>query len=281
MKSDHRFLQVDVFGAEPLRGNPVAVVLDGDGMDDAQMQRFADWTNLSETTFVTAPTHPQADYAVRIFTGERELPFAGHPTLGTAHAWLAAGGHPKGEVVYQECGLGLVAIRRGLSTERLSFAAPSPRRTGPLDGSEVAVLARGLGLAPSAIVDHSWCDNGPPWQAVLLESAAQVLAIEADPVVLAGRFVGVVGAQPPGADTQFEVRAFFPAVSGMGEDPVTGSLNAAAGQWLIESGHAPDHYRVAQGTRLGRAGRVDIDLIDGSVWVGGVCTIVLRGTAVL
>ena len=281
MSAGRPFAQVDVFAAEPLRGNPVAVVLEADGLDAGRMQRLADWTNLSETTFVTAPTRPEADYAVRIFTGARELPFAGHPTLGTAHAWLEAGGRPHGEEIVQECGVGLVRLRRGPAEGQLSFAAPPPRRTGPLDEAELGVLADGLGIGRADIVDSSWCDNGPPWQAILLGSAAQVLAVDPDPGILTGRFVGVVGAHEPGADTQFEVRAFFPAAHGLGEDPVTGSLNAAAAQWLVGAGHAPARYTVAQGTRLGRRGRVDIEVVDGTVWVGGHCTTVLRGTAAL
>lgn len=275
------FFQVDVFAGPPLTGNPVAVVLDCDGLDPVRMQRFTTWTNLSEATFVTAPTHPDADYAVRIFTGSGELPFAGHPTLGTCHAWLAAGGQPRGELVVQECGLGLIRIRRDEATGALSFAAPPRRRTGPLEGTDLAPLVRGLGLDRAEVVGHEWCDNGPPWQAVLLGSAERVRAVRPDAAALAGRFVGVVGPQPAGSDTDFEVRAFCPTAHGIGEDPVTGSLNAALGQWLIGSGRAPASYRVAQGTALGGAGRVAVELVGDTVWVGGRCVTVLGGTAAL
>lgn len=278
MSLTRTFAQVDVFSSRPLLGNPVAVVLEGSGLDSTQMQRFTSWTNLSEATFVTAPTHPDADYAVRIFTGDRELPFAGHPTLGTCHAWLAAGGRPRGELITQECGGGLIGIRRDEADGALYFAAPERRRTGPLDGADIDAIAQGLGVARSEIVDHQWCENGPPWQAVLLRSATQVLALHPDAAQLAGRYVGVVAAHQPDADTQFEVRAFFPAAHGLGEDPVTGSLNAAIGQWLIGSGLAPERYRVAQGTRLGRAGRVSVERVDGTVWTGGQCVTVLEGT---
>jgi PhzF family phenazine biosynthesis protein len=266
---------VDVFSATPLLGNPVAVVLDGNGLDDAQMQRFAAWTNLSEATFVTGARHPDANYAVRIFTGSRELPFAGHPTLGTCHAWLAAGGTPRDEVIVQECGIGLVRVRRS-ADGALSFAAPERRRSGPLDDADVDAIARALAVPREEIVDHQWCDNGPPWQTLLLRSAEQVRALRPRGAQLADRFVGVVAPQPSGG---YEVRAFFPTAFGIGEDPVTGSLHAAIGQWLIGAGLAPERYRATQGGSLGRAGQVTVELADGTVWVGGQCTTVLRGTA--
>jgi PhzF family phenazine biosynthesis protein len=272
---------VDVFTAVPLLGNPVAVVLDPEGLTTEQMQAFTDWTNLSEATFVGPPTHPDADYSVRIFTSGRELPFAGHPTLGTCHAWLAAGGAPKGEAVVQECGVGLVPIRLDPGTGALSFRAPERRRSGPLDEADVDLIARGLGIDREDIVDHQWCDNGPPWQAVMLRSAADVLDLQPGSALLDGLFVGVIGPHPSGAATQFEVRAFFPTVHGLAEDPVTGSLNAALGQWLIGSGLAGAGYTAAQGTRLGRAGRVRVERVDGGVWVGGHSVTVLEGTATI
>ena len=281
MSRSRAFTQVDVFTDRPLFGNPVAVVLDAHGLDGEQMQRFTTWTNLSEATFLGPPSHPDADYSVRIFTGTEELPFAGHPTLGSCFAWLAAGGVPRGDVVVQECGAGLVPVRRDPATEELRFAAPARRRTGPLDEADVTLIARGLGLDRSDVVDHVWCDNGPPWQTVVLRSAEQVLAVRPDPVALAGLMVGVVGRYPPGADTAFEVRGFFPTAQGLGEDPVTGSLNAALGQWLIGAGKAPDRYVAAQGTALGRAGRVSVERIGDDVWVGGRCVPVLTGTATL
>jgi PhzF family phenazine biosynthesis protein len=270
------FMQVDVFTAQPYLGNPLAVVLDGTGLTTAQMQAFTDWTNLSEATFVLPPSHPQADYDVRIFCPGRELPFAGHPTLGTCHAWLQAGGVPKGEDVVQSCGVGLVKIRR--AGNRLSFAAPALRRSGPLSEEDVLLIARGLGVARSDILQHAWCDNGPGWRSVMLGSAAQVLALTPDAQVLHGLDIGVIGprgkvgvvAAHEGGDAQFEVRAFFPTQNGLSEDPVTGSLNAALGQWLIGAGLAPEQYVASQGTALGRAGRVHVARdAHGHVWVGG------------
>lgn len=280
-----RFKQVDVFTAEPLRGNPLAVVLDGAGLDTAAMQRFTDWTNLSEATFLGPPKSADADYAVRIFTAGRELPFAGHPTLGSCHAWLEAGGKPRGEYIVQECGVGLVRIRR--DGPRLAFAAPPLKKTGPLNEDEVAVIARGLGVARADIVAHAWCDNGPNWRGVMLKSAEQVLALKPDGQVLAGLDVGVVGprgkvgvvaAQASGQETHFEVRAFFPGNNGMAEDPVTGSLNAALAQWLIGAGYAPPRYVAAQGTALGRAGRVFVEQAGSDIWIGGGSVTVVDGT---
>ncbi len=283
------FAQVDVFTATPYKGNPLAVVLDGTGLDTGAMQAFTDWANLSECTFVLPPTVPEADYRVRIFCPGRELPFAGHPTLGTAHAWLQAGGRPRGEHLVQECGVGLVPIR--IDGARLAFAAPPRRRDGPLDEADVALIARGLGVDRREIVAHSWCDNGPGWRAVMLGSAEQVLALRPDPAVLAGLDigvvgprgkVGVVGAQAAGLDTLFEVRAFFPGNNGLTEDPVTGSLNAALAQWLIGSGRAPQRYVAAQGTALNRAGRVHVEQVpDGTVWIGGESVTCVQGRVAL
>ncbi len=274
------FKQVDVFTAVPYRGNPLAVVLDAEGLDTQAMQDFTHWTNLSEATFLLPPTESGrtagAHYRVRIFCPGRELPFAGHPTLGSCHAWLearaAAGGdEPRPEVVVQECGAGLVRIRR--DGARLAFAAPALRRSGPLAEEEVERIARGLGLARGDIVHHAWCDNGPQWRGVLLRSAEQVLALRPDPAVLAGMDLGVVGPWEGtrGRDEEpaFELRAFFPGNSGLTEDPVTGSLNAAVAQWLIGAGLAPPRYIAAQGTAIGRAGRVFVEQADGEIWIGG------------
>ena len=276
------FQQVDVFTATPCLGNPLAVVLDGGGLSTEQMQTFTDWTNLSECTFVLPPTQAGADYRVRIFCPGRELPFAGHPTLGTAHAWLAAGGQPQGEDIVQECGVGLVRIRR--DGARLAFAAPPLRRGGPLDEADVALIARGLGVARDDVLAHSWCDNGPGWRAVMLRSAEQVLSVKPDAAVLAGLDIGVVGPRgkvgvvgkmesDPDLESDpnllFEVRAFFPGNNGIAEDPVTGSLNAALAQWLIGAGLAPTQYVAAQGTCLGRAGRVYVQQDGDTIWVGG------------
>jgi PhzF family phenazine biosynthesis protein len=275
------FCQVDVFTAIPFLGNPLAVVLDGSGLSTERMQQFTDWTNLSEATFVLPPSDPAADYRVRIFCPGRELPFAGHPTLGTCHAWLAAGGQPRNQEIVQECGIGLVRLRR--TGGRLAFAAPPLRRSGPLAEDEVDRIARGLGIARRDILSHAWCDNGPNWRGVLLGSAEQVLALRPDPALLAGLDVGVVGPrgkvgvigpvasdQALAADPAFEVRAFFPGANGLAEDPVTGSLNAALAIWLIGEGIAPDHYVARQGTILRRQGLVHVDSdAEGRIWIGG------------
>jgi PhzF family phenazine biosynthesis protein len=260
------FRQVDVFTTTPCLGNPVAVVLEGDGLAEDDMQRFARWTNLSETTFVLPPTADGADYQVRIFTPSRELPFAGHPTLGTCHAWLSAGGTAsQDDVVVQQCGAGLVPIRQ--TADGLAFAAPPLLRTGPVDDPLVEHLAAVLGIDRAAIVDAQWADNGPGWVAVLLGSAEEVLALRPNVTDLD---VGVVGPYPPGSPRAFEVRAFVPKDGGTDEDPVTGSLNASVAEWLLRTGRASAPYVASQGTVLGRQGRVHISTDDtGAIWVGG------------
>jgi len=274
-----RYAQLDVFTATPLLGNPLAVVHAAEGLAEAQMRAFARWTNLSETTFLLPPTDPAADYRVRIFTPDRELPFAGHPTLGSCHAWLAAGGVPRsdGEVV-QQCGVGLVRIRR--AGTRLAFAAPPLRRSGPADAATLAELARSLRIPRDAIRAAEWVDNGPGWCAVLLGSRDEVLALQPDFAALQPADIGVVAPCPPGHDAQFEVRAFIAGV-GPSEDPVTGSLNAGLAQWLIGAGIAPERYVAAQGTALGRAGRVFVERRDGQVWVGGDSVVVVDGEVAL
>ena len=263
-----RFHQLDDFSAVPLKGNPLAVVHDAQGLDDATMAAFAKWTNLSETTFLLPPADATADYRVRIFTPGGELPFAGHPTLGSCHAWLAGGGVPReAGMVVQECGVGLVRIRQG-QAGRLSFAAPPLRRTGPLDETLVARIVGALRLARGDVLHHQWVDNGPGWCAVMLRSAAQVLAVRPDWAALGNTKLGLVGAQPPGSDTLFEVRAFVPGL-GVPEDPVTGSLNAGLAQWLIGAGLAPPQYVAAQGAALGRAGRVHVEQVGPTIWIGG------------
>ena len=276
-----RFRQVDVFTEHPLNGNPVAVVLDSDGLTDAQMHAFTRWTNLSEATFLVPPSDPAADYAVRIFCPGRELPFAGHPTLGTCHAWLEAGGEPQGRDIVQECGVGLVPIRRDEGSGRLAFAAPELRRSGPLDQADLARIVDGLGLSADDVIDHSWCDNGPGWQALLLRDAQTVLRVRPRPAGLEGLDVGIVGLYGPEAPVQAEVRAFFTTATGVAEDPVTGSLNAALAQWLIGSGRLPDSYVAAQGTALDRAGRVHVTADGQNVWIGGGCVTVVQGTVLL
>ena len=274
-----RFHQLDVFTATPLKGNPLAVVHDAQGLDDATMAAFARWTNLSETTFLLPPTDPGADYRVRIFTPGGELPFAGHPTLGSCAAWLAAGGRPRAQgLVVQECGVGLVRVR--LEGARLAFAAPPLKRTGPLAPELVARIAAALRLAPADILQHQWVDNGPGWCAVMLPSAAQVRALRPDFAQLADLKLGVVGACDPSEDTAFEVRAFVPGL-GVPEDPVTGSLNAGLAQWLIGAGLAPSRYVAAQGSVLGRAGRVHVNQEGADLWVGGDVVVCIEGQVTL
>lgn len=270
------FQQVDVFTDTPCLGNPVAVVLDGAGLTDPDMQGFTAWTNLSEATFVLPPTHPDADYRVRIFCPFGELPFAGHPTLGTCHAWLAAGGQPKGQTVVQECGVGLVRIQQ--TGQQLAFAAPPLMRTGPLSPELVNTIAAGLGVPVTDIRHHAWCDNGPGWCAVMLPSAQHVLDLKPSGAILGDLKLGVIGPHAPGCAAHFEVRAFFPGAQGLTEDPVTGSLNAALALCLIDAGLAPTSYVASQGTVLGRAGRVHIHRdAQGVTWVGGRSQTVIQG----
>jgi PhzF family phenazine biosynthesis protein len=270
-----RFSQVDVFTDQLTLGNPVAVVHDADGLTDQQMAAFARWTNLSETTFLLSPTDAAADYRLRIFTTFGELPFAGHPTLGSARAWLEAGGAPArpGELV-QECDAGLVRVRQ--DGARLAFAAPPLLRSGPVDDADLVQIAATLRIERSDVIGAQWVDNGPGWVVLLLRNADAVLAVEP------GRFgtidrVGIVGPHAPGGDADLEVRAFFPP----GEDPVTGSLNAGIGQWLIGTGLATDSYVAAQGTRLGRRGRVHVDRDGDDIWVGGDTVLGITGTVAL
>ncbi len=272
------FSQVDVFTAEPLLGNPLAVVRDGSGLGDARMAQFARWTNLSETTFLLPPTTPDADYRVRIFTPGGELPFAGHPTLGSCHAWLAAGGQPKtAGVVVQECGVGLVKIRR---SDRLAFAAP-PTTVERADAELLHRVYAALGLDPARVRDAAWLTNGAPQLTLLVDDAATVLALKPDHGALKSLAkVGVVGPHPAGGACQFEVR-FFAAAIGVNEDPVTGSLNANIAQWLIDSGRAPASYVAAQGTAMGRAGRVHVQRDDQGTWIGGDVAECIAGSVTL
>lgn len=260
------FREVDVFTTTPYYGNPVAVVLDGTGLTTEQMQRFAHWMNLSETTFVLPPSGPDADYRVRIFTPVAELPFAGHPTLGTCHAWLEDGGTTRpGAVVIQECGAGLVRVRQGEAG--LSFAAPPLVRSGPVDEPLLEHIAELAGIDRADIVDAQWVDNGPGWVAVLLADADAVLALQPKPVDLV---LGVVGPYSDESPYAFEVRAFFPKDGATVEDPVTGSLNASLAEWLLRTGRAQAPYLASQGTALGRAGRVHVSTEpDGTIWIGG------------
>ena len=268
------FAQVNVFSATPLGGNPLAVVHAADELSEAAMAALARWTNLSETTFLLAPTDREADYRVRIFTPASELPFAGHPTLGSCHTWLAAGGKPRNaECVVQQCGIGLVRIRS--ERPRLEFAAPPLRRTGPLEADVLAQIAKALSLSASDIVHHQWVDNGPGWCAVMLPSAKQVLSLKPAWASLAPLKLGVVGPHEAGYDAAFEVRAF---IGGGGyEDPVTGSLNASVAQWLMDAGLAGSSYVASQGTALKRAGRIYLRKDGDQIWVGGDVVEVIRG----
>ena len=267
-----RFRQVDVFGSDGAFGNPVAVVLDAEGMGDAEMQRFANWTNLAETTFVLPPTRREADYRVRIFTPVLELPFAGHPTLGTSHAWLESGGEPQGEEIMQECDAGLVRIRRG--EDGLAFAAPPLVRSGPASEEEAAKVAAALHVDPTEMLAVEWVDNGPGWVVGLLESAERVLGLRPDRLDFD---LGAVGFHPPGSPTAIEVRAFAP-VNGLAmEDPVTGSLQASVAQWLLAKGRLQAPYVASQGGAIGRAGRVHVSESDGAVWIGGHTETVIDG----
>ncbi|WP_246036563.1 PhzF family phenazine biosynthesis protein [Sinomonas susongensis] len=268
-----------MFTDEFLGGNPVAVVHDAVGVSDESMAAFARWTNLSETTFLLPPTQAGADYRLRIFTPGGELPFAGHPTLGSARAWLEAGGVPKeGGQLVQECGVGLVDLRD--DGGRLAFAAPPLQRSGPVDQEEVAVVAGSLGLAADDVVDAAWVDNGPGWVAVLLRDAETVLGLRPDFPSMGSYKVGVIGPYADGSEAAFEVRAFCPDLA-VPEDPVTGSLNAGLAQWLIGSGRAPSSYTVQQGTVLGRGGRVHVTSDGEDVWIGGDTVVGIRGSVEL
>lgn len=261
-----RFVQVDVFGNNPYRGNPLAVVVDTDGLTTTDMQTFAKWTNLSETTFLLPPTQATADYRVRIFTPTEELPFAGHPTLGSAHAWLTSGGVPKnGNTIVQECEVGLINVRR--EGNSLSFAAPPLLKSGPVDETLLIEAAESLGINRDAIIDAAWIDNGPGWIGILLASSEEVLAIQPNSMKLT---LGVAGAHTAESRFAYEVRAFYSSNGITIEDPVTGSLNASLAQWLINSGRFSPPYLTSQGTAIGYAGVVKVEVDDSQlVWIGG------------
>jgi PhzF family phenazine biosynthesis protein len=278
MPLQRSFAQVDVFSATAYLGNPVAVIFDAEDLPDADMQRIARWTNLSETTFVLPPTTREADYRLRIFTPGGELPFAGHPTLGSAHAWVERGGTPQvPDGLIQECGAGLVEVRRrdGL----LSFAAPPTRRSGDIEPEYLDEIVGAFGIDRDQVIAHQWVDNGPGWAVVRLATAREVLALEPDLSRIPGAMVGAIGAYPDGSDHAFEMRTFAPA-AGIPEDPVCGSMNASVGQWLTRTGAVPGSYRVSQGRRLGRAGDITITPDpDGTLWVGGYTNTLFHGTA--
>ena len=274
-----RFRQVDVFGTSALGGNPVAVVLDGEGLTTEEMVRFTAWTNLSECTFVLPPTTDDADYRVRIFAPGSECPFAGHPTLGTARAWLDAGGVPKTPgVIVQECGAGLIQVREeeGL----LSFAAPGLIRGGEVEESYLQDVVEILGIEREDVVEARWIDNGPGWVGVLLADDRAVVNLQPNASRHPGRWdIGVLGPCADGDQDAFEVRGFFS--DGLGgplmEDPVTGSLNASASQWMIETGRAIAPFSNRQGGCMDRDGRVHIKDVDGALWVGGTAEVVFSG----
>lgn len=269
------FAQVDVFSAEPMLGNALAVVLDADGLTDAEMAAFARWTNLSETTFVLPPTTLGADYRLRIFTPGRELPFAGHPTLGSAHAWLEHGGQPAGEYLVQECAAGMVRLR--FTETGLAFAVPPTLRTGALEKADLTGIADSLGIGRKRFVAHQWIDNGPGWAAVQLASAEDVLALElvgVPPVPF-----GVFGAYPDGSAHAYEVRVFAPGM-GVEEDPVTGSFAAGLAQWLRREGAEPA-YSLSQGARVDRAGVIDVLAEGEDIWIGGASRTLIRGAVSL
>jgi len=277
MSVSRRFSQLDVFTSVPLLGNPLAVVHDAADLSDEQMAALARWTNLSETTFLLPPKDPSADYLLRIFTPAGELPFAGHPTLGSCHAWLGAGGKPQHpQVVVQECGIGLVRVRR--DGERLAFAAPPLRRSGPVEADHRARVLEALRIGDGAVRDMQWVENGPPWIGVLMQDAQAVLDLRPDFPALRGLAVGVVGPYPEGAACAFEVRAFTRTGA---EDPVTGSLNGGLALWLIGAGIAPRRYVASQGTVLRRSGRVHVERVGEDTWIGGAVCAVVDGAIVL
>jgi PhzF family phenazine biosynthesis protein len=274
MQHEFSFAQVDVFSAVPYKGNPLAVVHGADALTDTQMAAFANWTNLSETAFLLQPTDDRADYRVRIFTPAEEFPFAGHPTLGACHAWLAAGGTPKGAEIVQQCEIGLIRIRR--KEGRLAFAAP-PAKLEETDEATRAQIAASLRVSPAAILATQRVTKSPGWVAALFASREDVLALKPDFAAMGALKIGAV-APAPGSGVDFEVRGFVP---GLGEDPVTGSLNAGLAKWLIGTGRAPSRYTAAQGTSIGRAGRIYLEQEGTDFWVGGDCVTCITGDVVI
>ncbi|MBY8821249.1 PhzF family phenazine biosynthesis protein [Sphingomonas colocasiae] len=272
------FQLVDVFGAERFKGNPVAVIASGDGLSTEEMQQITRWLNLSETTFLLPPSSPDADYRVRIFTLDRELPFAGHPTLGTCHAWLQAGGIARRETIVQQCEAGLIPIRR--TEDGLAFAAPPLLRSGPVDEADIERTVAILGIERAAVVDANWVDNGPGWLGIMLRSAEEVLALRPQRSWPERADIGIVGPHPAGSAIDWEVRAIFSdQFGGLIEDPITGSLNASLAQWLIGSGRAGPRYRAAQGTAIGRSGRIFVERDDaGEIWIAGNTETLFTGT---
>ena len=271
-----RFIQCDVFTPTPTLGNALAVVVDGDGLDDITMHRFAAWTNLAETTFILPPCEPEADYRLRIFTPTREMLFAGHPTLGSCAAWLHCGGKSKQEgVVRQECGVGIVEID-SRDPGHLAFVAP-PTEIRPMQPDNFEVIVEALQISRQQILHSAELDNGPVWQAFQLDSAESVLALDSMRVRWPEfKAIGLIGAHADDAECQYEVRMLAPS-SGMSEDPITGSLNSALAHWLQSRGQLTQPVTVAQGTRIGRHGRVSIRALDNGVMIGGQTHILIEG----
>lgn len=280
MKS-RRFIQCDVFSPVPTQGNALAVVVEAEGLSDAVFKRFAAWTNLAETTFLLPPADPAADYKVRIFTPSREMPFAGHPTLGSCAAWLHSGGVPKEDgVVRQECGVGIVDI--DISGEQFAFAAP-PTTSASLPEAQRGAILEALDIAADDVLHAATLDNGPVWQVLHLKSAERVLAVDASRVKWpAFDAIGLIGAHPAGAECEYEVRMLAPS-SGMSEDPITGSLNAAIACWMQAEDRLPQPVTVAQGTKIDRHGRVAIrpQGDGGRILIGGDTHVVVDGTVIL
>ena len=278
MATTRRFIQVDVFSPIPTQGNGLAVVVDAEGLDDSQLQAFAAWTNLAETTFLLPPEDPAADYRVRIFTPSRELPFAGHPTLGSCAAWLHVGGEPhEPGMVRQECGIGVVDIDL---TGGLAFVAP-PTKIEPLDGSQLRAITDALGIDSDLIVRSARLDNGPVFPVIHLASAEDVLELDSSRV----RWptfdaIGFIGPHTTGSECDYEVRLLAPS-SGMSEDPITGSLNAALAFWLREAGLLAEPLTISQGTAIGRHGRVYIRPTGDSILIGGDTHILIVGDVTL
>ena len=280
MKS-RRFIQCDVFTPTPTLGNALAVVVDGDGVSEQAMRNFASWTNLAETTFILPPEDAAADYRLRIFTPGREMLFAGHPTLGSCAAWLHTGGVPKESgKVRQECGIGIVEIDIG-GPGLPAFTAP-PTEIRPMSQENFDAITAALEIDPRQVLNRAELDNGPVWQALRLDTAESVLALDSSRVRWpAFRAIGVIGAHPPGSECAYEVRMLAPS-SGMSEDPITGSLNSALAHWLQAEGQLAGPLTVAQGTSIGRHGRVAITpQDDGSVTIGGETHILIEGTVLL
>ena len=281
MSKLRRFIQCDVFSPTPYQGNGLAVVVDADGLTDEQMQRFAAWTNLAETTFLLKPTDPSADYRVRIFTPNREMPFAGHPTLGTCASWLHCGGIPKTTgMVRQECGVGIVEVDVS-KRPTLSFGAPATT-IKEMDPAHRADIMQVLNIPADAVVNTAELCNGPVWQLFELKHASQVLALDSSRVRWPTfKAIGLIAPHPAGSECDYEVRMLAPS-SGMSEDPITGSLNAAIAKWLMHSGRMQKSYLVAQGTQIGRTGRVTVTPGGPeTVWIGGEVHILIEGNVQL